>query len=219
MPIRPRQTRKPPIKTQRPDPVAGVDLTFACDCNTVHGALIGVSPHNGNRVDCYCHDCRAAEVYAGQPDPAPGPVGIFQYKPDKVRIDAGQDQLAVFSFSDKGVLRWQARCCGAPLFNTLRSPKIAFVGIRTDRVSDATALGPVVSRAFVRKANGKRGHDGLRHALFNFASNAITARLTGRWKQTPFFDAATGEPVSKVHVVSAAERAAIVLPDVSTPQA
>lgn len=194
--------------------MAGVDLKFACNCKTLRGTLIGVTARNGNRVDCYCHDCRAAEVYAGQPDPAPGPVGVFQYAPDKVHIDAGEAQLAVFSFSDKGVLRWQAQCCGAPLFNTLRSPKIAFVGVRTDRLEDDTALGPVTTRAFVRKANGKRGHEGFGNALFNFASNALTARITGRWKTTPFFDAATGEPVSKVHVVNEAERAALVLPDV-----
>ena len=138
--------------------MAGVDLKFACDCNTVHGTLIGVSPRNGNRVDCYCHDCRAAEVFAGRPDPAPEPARLFQYAPDKVRFDAGQDQLAVFSFSEKGPLRWQANCCGALLFNILRSPKIAFVGILTERLEDETALGPVVTRAFVRKANGKRGH-------------------------------------------------------------
>lgn len=194
--------------------MAGVDLKFACDCNTLRGTLIGVSPRNGNRVDCFCSDCRAAEVYAGQPDPAPGPVGIFQSAPHRVRIDSGHEQLAVFSFSEKGILRWQAQCCGAPLFNTLRKPKIAFVGVRTDRFEDATPLGPVATRAFVRKADGKRGHEGFRHALFNFASTALSARLTGRWKQTPFFDPASGEPVREVHVVSAAERDTLVLPDV-----
>lgn len=191
--------------------MAGVDLPFACDCNTLRGALIGVSPRAGNRVDCFCHDCRAAEVYAGQPDPAPGPVGVFQYRPDRIRIDAGQSELAVFSLSDKGVLRWQAQCCGATLFNTLRSPKIAFAGVHIRRLADDTPLGPVRTRAFVRKSDGKRGHEGFRHALFNFLSNAIGARLTGRWRHTPFFDPATGEPVSKVHVVSEAERAALNL--------
>lgn len=192
--------------------MAGVDLSFACTCNTLRGTLIGVTPRGGNRTDCYCHDCRAAEVYAGQPDPAPGPVGVYQYEPDKIRIDSGLEQLAVFSFSDKGILRWQAKCCGAPLFNTLRSPKIAFAAVHTDRFKDASALGRVRTRAFVRKANGKRGHQGFRHALFNFAGNAIAARLSGRWKQTPFFDSDSGQPVREVYVVSEEQRAALDLP-------
>ncbi|WP_299623869.1 DUF6151 family protein [uncultured Tateyamaria sp.] len=192
--------------------MAGVDLPFACDCNVLRGTLLDVSPRNGNRTDCYCHDCRSAEVFAGQPDPAPGPVGIFQTTPDRVRFDAGLDQLAVFSFSETGILRWQAQCCGATLFNTLRRPKIAFAAFRTDRLSDDSPLGPVVTRAFVRKANGKRGHEGFGRSLLGLVSNAGPALITGRWKKTPFFDLQTGTPVREVYVVSAAERAALDLP-------
>lgn len=187
------------------------DLPFSCTCKTLRGTLIGVGPRNGNRTDCYCHDCRVAEIYARQPDPAPGPVGLFQTTPDRIRFDAGADQLAVFSFSQTGVLRWHAKCCGAPLFNTLRRPRIAFAAILTNRLQDDGPLGPVKTRAFVRKANGKRGHQGLGASLFSLIANAAPAALTGRWKQTPFFDVQTGQPVRPVHVVSADERAALDL--------
>lgn len=209
--IRPSRAKKLQTKTQQPETMAGVDLNFACTCNTLRGTLIGAGPLSGNHAVCYCHDCRTAEVFAGQPDPAPEPVGIFQTTPDKIRIDAGADQMAVFSFSDKGLLRWHAQCCGALLFNTLRNPKIAFVGVRTIRLEDETPLGPILTRGFIRKPNGKRGHQGLRHLVINMASNAIAARLTGKWKYTPFFDTASGEPVRQIRVVTEAQRAALEL--------
>ncbi|WP_415403641.1 DUF6151 family protein [Tateyamaria sp. SN3-11] len=189
--------------------MAGDDLPFACDCGKLRGTLLGISPRSGNRIDCFCSDCRAAELYGNQPDPAPGPVKIFQTTPDRVRFDAGLDQLAVFSFSDTGILRWQARCCGALLFNTLRTPKVYFAAFRTDRLEDDSVLGPVRTRAFVSKPNGKTGHEGFANAFFNLAKQAIPARLTGRWKKTPFFDVSTGAPVRDVHVVTASERAAL----------
>ena len=190
--------------------MAGAGLKFACDCNTLRGTLDALGPSAGTRVECFCHDCRAAEVYAGQPDPIPGAVQLYQTSPFRVRIEAGADQLAPFAFSDKGPLRWQARCCGATMFLTARSPKLSFTSFRTDRLEDPEALGPVVARAFVRKPNGKRGHEGLPRFLFGFARRALGARISGRWKDTPFFDA-NGNPVAEVHIVSKAERDALPL--------
>lgn len=185
--------------------MAGADLPFACDCGKLRGTLLGVSPANGTRAECYCHDCRAVELYAGQPDPAPGGVQLYQTVPDRVRFDAGLDQLAVFSLSDKGLLQWQARCCGAILFKTMRTPKVPFASFRTDRLEDDTPLGPLTARAFARKANGKRGHEGGLKFMFGFATRALSRRLTGKWRQTPFFNS-DGSPVRDVHVVSDAER-------------
>ncbi|MEM6374248.1 MAG: DUF6151 family protein [Pseudomonadota bacterium] len=135
--------------------MARVDLPFACDCGQVRGALRGVGPSNGNRVTCYCGDCRAAVVHASPDDTAPdGPVELFQATPGRIHFEAGQDQLAVFSLSPKGILRWHARCCGAMLFNTLRTPKLAFAAFFTDRTPDATPLGPVRTRANVQDGDG-----------------------------------------------------------------
>jgi len=194
--------------------MAIADLAFACTCNKLRGTLRGVSPHNGTRIECYCHDCRAAEVFARQPDPAPGGVQLYQTTPDRIRFDAGLEELAVFSLSDTGILRWQARCCGATLFNTLRSPKTPFASFRTDRLEDDQALGPVKARAFVRKPGGKRGHQGLVHLIWGILRHVLPRRITGRWKETPFFDMATGKPVRKVRVVSDQEHAALHLPSI-----
>ena len=175
----------------------------------MHGVLRGVSPVNGNRIDCFCGDCRAAVVFASQGSIAPeGPVHLYQTTPDRIRFDAGQDQLAVFSLSPKGVLRWHAQCCGAMLFNTLRTPKISFAAFFTDRTPDATPLGAVKTRANIQNGNGTSRNEGFRHALISLARGAIPARITGTWKKTPFFDPDTLEPVAKIYVLSREERAA-----------
>jgi len=192
--------------------MAGVDLPFACTCNTLRGRLIGVSRSNGTRIECFCTDCRAAEVYAGQPDPAPGAVQLYQTTPDKVRIDAGEDQLAVFSFSPKGLLRWQAKCCGAVLFNTVRTAKVPFASLRTDHLEDDSALGPVVAQAFVQKSDGKQGHKGGSKLLMTMVTRVLPCLISGRWKQTPFFDVETGKPSRDVRLISREERAALPLP-------
>ncbi|MEL6619412.1 MAG: DUF6151 family protein [Pseudomonadota bacterium] len=189
--------------------MAGQDLPFACDCGKLTGTLMGVGPSKGTRAECHCRDCRDAELFAGQPDPAPGGVQLYQTTPDRVRFDAGLDQLAVFSLSDTGILRWQARCCGAMLFNTTRSPKLAFASFRTDRLDDDSPLGPIKVRAFVRKANGKRGHEGMGHFLWAMIGRVLPRRLTGGWRKTPFFDVKSGEPVRDVYIVSKSERDAL----------
>ncbi|MEM6374247.1 MAG: hypothetical protein AAF727_15935 [Pseudomonadota bacterium] len=42
----------------------------------------------------------------------------------------------------------------------------------------------------------------------SFARGALPARLTGAWKNTPFFDTETLQPVAEIKVLSRAERAA-----------
>lgn len=184
-------------------------LPFQCECGTVQGQISNASAKTGTHAECFCQSCRAGELYARAPDPAPGPIGIFQTSPHLVQITSGQDKLAVFSFGEKNLLRWQAACCGSPLFNTPRNPKLSFVGIRTNRLADTDAIGPVVGQAFVPTAGGKAKHKNLRKLMFSALARIAGNRLSGRWKQTPFFDAKTGNPIAPIKVVSRAERKAL----------
>ncbi len=185
------------------------DVSFSCACGSLKGTLLGVTHSVGTHAECFCIDCRAGELYCKRPDPAPGGVGIFQTTPDRIRIEKGQEHLAVFSFGPKNILRWYAACCEAPLFNTGRSPKFAFVGVRTNRLHDTDPLGPVVGRAFVPNPKGKPRHEGFAKFLWGVISRVTVQRLTGRWKNTPFFDPKSGVPLRPVKVVPKAERAAL----------
>jgi len=186
------------------------DVPFSCSCGAVKGTLSDASPRTGSHAICHCKSCRQGEVFAGSKDPAPNPVTIFQTSPHRLHIAEGQDRIAVFSFGEKNLLRWYASCCGKTLFNTPRNPRISFVGISTDCLSDTDSIGPVIGRGFIPVAGGKTRHEGLAKLIWGGLSRVVVNRVTGRWRDTPLFDVSRGTPIKPVQVVPAAARKALL---------
>lgn len=168
------------------------------------------TPATGSHAECFCEGCRAGELYTGAPDPAPAPVGIFQTSPHQLDIIKGHEHLAVFSFGPKNLLRWHASCCGSPLFNSMRNPKVSFVGMRTNLFADTTALGPVITQSYIPAPNGKTRHEGIYGLIWQAVLRIAKNRITGRWKQTPLFDVVSDSPVAPVTLVSKADRRALL---------
>lgn len=189
------------------DPAPG--LSFSCTCGGLAGEITAEGVASGTHVVCFCRDCRAGQLYLGQPDPAPGPVDIFQMTPDCIRITKGADNLAVMRLGPKGLFRWYASCCNAPLATTTENSKFPFAGFDVKRIAEPELLGPIKTRAYVPQPNGKTKHENPAPALFGLIRRLITARLTGRWRQTPFFDTATGTPTADPMVITREERAAL----------
>lgn len=185
------------------------DLPLSCECGQITGVLRDASPATGTHAQCYCSSCRAGEVYAGAPDPAPDPVQIFQTSPYLLDITGGAEHIRAFSFGPRNLLRWQAACCGCALFNTPRNPKMSFVGIRTNRLGATDALGPITGSAFMRLPNGKTKHKGLRNLLVNAVVRIAKNRFSGRWQQNPLFDG-NGKAKSEITVISWAARKALL---------
>ena len=188
------------------------DVPFSCACGEIRGTLHGASPTSGNHVRCYCAYCRAAVLYTTGNDPGTAGVDLYQTTPDKISFRQGRGKLSVFSFSPRSLLRWRASCCGVAMFTMLPTPKFPLVGMMTNLLEDRSAIGPVAMEAFVPQPNGKSRHSSILRLYGGTLWRAIRARLSGRWRQTHFFDIATGEPVAKVHVVTQAERATLPLP-------
>ncbi|MDF1726566.1 MAG: DUF6151 family protein [Sulfitobacter sp.] len=176
-------------------------MDFSCACGGVRGTVQDPGPATGTHALCYCDSCRAAELYLGASDPAGEGVHIFQTNPDRVTILSGADRLAPISFSEKGLLRWWATCCGTPMFNTMRSARLSFVGIRLPILADPAAVGPVRGWGFIPKESGKTTHRGLYHILFKAMTRIARQGVTGAWKNTPFFDMTTGKPTAPVEVL------------------
>jgi hypothetical protein len=107
---------------------------FSCRCNKIHGHLTDIDPDRGTHVRCHCDDCRRANAHFGIPGSRAEGVTLWQTTPDKVKIDEGAVHMRLMRLTSKGVLRWYAGCCGTPLFNTMATPKLPFVGVLTDRV-------------------------------------------------------------------------------------
>lgn len=185
----------------------GRNVAFACTCGGVMGTLHNITPSAGSHAQCHCDDCRRAVVWLGQPDPGPDGVQYFQTTPDRVTFETGQDTLAVFTWKSDKLLLWYAPCCNAPLFNTISTPKIAFASMFVARAADPAPFGSVKGHAFIPKPNGKRGHTGLAGFIFGMIKRTGKARITGTWRQTPFFDAETLAPAAQVQNLTPEDRA------------
>ena len=189
-----------------------VDIAFACNCGKLRGELTGVGGGQGTHALCYCSSCRSAEIVLGQPDPHPAPVSLYLTTPDHIRINAGAEHLAVLRISDKTkTYRWYAACCGAPLAITGDSPGFPFASVAVGRLADAAELGPVQCKAFLPKAGGGTRHTNVARFAWGMLSRSVIARLSGRWKDTPFFDVVTKAPNGPIRLLSSQERAALPL--------
>jgi hypothetical protein len=184
-----------------------------CRCGTLQGHVRVA--RTATRALCYCRDCQAyARFLGGDLLDGAGGTEVVATQPANVRFDAGLESLACLSLSPRGILRWYAQCCRTPIGNTPRDPRIAYVGLVQACLGDEPArrasFGPVrlaVNRSSARghAAAAPRIHAAI--ALCNLGTSLLAARVSGRYRQTPFFDAASGEPVRKPHVLSPAERA------------
>jgi hypothetical protein len=174
---------------------------FSCRCGKIHGRLTDIDPDRGTHVRCHCDDCRRANAHFGIPGSRAEGVCIWQTTPDKVKIDEGAVHMRLMRLSSKGVLRWYAGCCDTPLFNTMATPKLPFVGVLTDRLDDTAPLGPIIAEGFVEGDDGTSRHVHGGRVIRRFISRTAGARLSGRWKDNPFFDIGTGGPIREAERV------------------
>ncbi len=187
---------------------AGRNLAFSCNCGALTGHITAKGVNAGTHVVCFCHDCRAAQLYFEQPDPAPGPVEIFQTTHEDIRFETGSEHLAAMQLSPKGMLRWYAKCCNAPLATTPQTARFPFAGFIVARIPDASALGPVTTRGFVPRPDGKQKHEKLRYAAFGLLKRVIKSRLSGSWRTSQLFTPETGGPVVTPTILTKEQRAA-----------
>jgi hypothetical protein len=189
-----------------------------CRCGHLQGQVR--HPEAANHGVCYCRDCQAYAHFLGRPGDildAMGGTEVIATQPRYVSFTQGQDALVCMSLTDKGMLRWYARCCNTPIGNTPNSFGMPFVGLvhscleggsRVERApSIEQGFGPVRMRVNMTHAKGtpQRIPVSTFFSVLRFMSSLLGARLSGSHKQTPFFDAATGAPVVAPQVLTRAE--------------
>ena len=188
-------------------------MQLRCRCGAVRGEMDTRRAYA--RATCYCKDCRAFARFLGQPEvlDASGGVDIVATAPAAVRFTSGSEHVACMSLSPKGLLRWYASCCGTPLGNTPRDPKVPYAGLMTacfdasPQALDAafgprgrivlnspSATAPVRATPLAFLTGGLRIFTGL-----------IGARLR-RERSSPFFEA-SGRPLREPDVISREQRA------------
>ncbi len=185
---------------------------FRCRCGRVAGEI--VDGRDTRLMVCYCNDCQAYAHALGKADEMLDECGgtlVLGVRPRQLQLNRGREVLCCLSLTSKGLLRWYAGCCGTPIANTMRNPRIAHVGLlhtclSGSRSSVESSYGPVRMRGFVKHATQPPvlKASGTFAAVLGLAASLLHARLTGSYRITPFFDSA-GNPVVLPRVLSTGE--------------
>ncbi|RVV98750.1 hypothetical protein EKE94_07560 [Mesobaculum littorinae] len=176
-------------------------IDLSCRCGAV---AVRVAEGPGMRCTCYCADCRGYAHRLGRGeilDPAGG-TEVYHTTPDLVSITRGADRIACLRMTQRGPLRWFAACCNTPLAGTPPTRAVPFVGIVLAGAADPEAAGRCRARLFPDAATApltgrpraRRGN--VAAVVGGVVARGIAARLAGRHRDTPFFDAA-GAPVAQ----------------------
>jgi hypothetical protein len=188
---------------------------FQCRCGALNGLLS--QPHRALRGVCYCKDCRAYAHHLGAASGTHDCLGGAEFvaaQAQHVSFISGVEQLACLSLTEKGLLRWYARCCNTPICNTARHWKVPYVGLigaclKTDPVAFERSFPCVQMR--VNTGSAKQAPPSMRLStvvsLAGFIPRVMLSSISGAYRKTPFFDQGRGAPVVAVTVLSEADRA------------
>jgi len=188
-----------------------------CRCGTLKGHVDTARPVN--RAICYCKDCRAFAHFLGQPAEildSDGGTDVIQTLPAKVTFTQGQKELACIRLTEKGLLRWYAKCCNTPIGNTTADIRLSFIGLIHNCVDAPPAslddsFGPVRMRSFTKNAKTKiNGRPfGMLPGISKILAMILRARLNGAYKRTPFFLIDSGAPIVTPMILTMSEREAL----------
>jgi hypothetical protein len=169
---------------------------------------------------CYCRDCQAFAHFLGRSGDILNGLGgteVVAIAPRYVSFRRGLEALACMSLSGRGLLRWYASCCNTAVANTARNPQLAYVGLVHTFLDDSSvspdeAFGPVRMSVNTQSAKGRVQTMPLQNAaaILKCAVSMAGSRLSGSYRETPFFKAGTDEPIVPPRVLSKDERAALM---------
>lgn len=180
------------------------DLPFACRCGAVRYVLHNASAREGERLTCHCRDCQAFARFDREPERLLGDDGgtdLFVARCTNLEITQGKAELASLHLTERPTLRWYARCCDTPLFNSYKNGKLPYltVVLANCEQSDIDAhLGPVRGHLFVEHApqpTPNRNFPTIRLAP-RFTMRFLFDILSGNRRRSPLFDSETLQPIA-----------------------
>jgi hypothetical protein len=182
------------------------DITLKCNCGKVRGVARDVSPESGNRIVCYCSDCRAFALHLASDKrflDQYGGTDNYQMPTANFKISRGIEHVRCLRLTEKGMFRWYTDCCKTPIGNTM-SAGVPYVSLSVDFIEDKASidsnLGPVrgylkTSSATSRVLAGRTGF-----AAFKTVVRAIYKlliwKIKGLNKPNALFDN-SGKPISE----------------------
>jgi hypothetical protein len=185
-----------------------------CRCGTIKGYVS--SPDVATRAICYCRDCQAFAHFLECSDAvldAQGGTEVVATLARHVHFTQGLPALACMSLSARGLLRWYASCCNTPIGNTPRDFKTAYVGLLHNCLSTGApslhdSFGPVRMVVNTKFAKGRVKTIPISTVLtvLKVLKSLLGARLSGSYKDSPFFVAETGAPIHLPRALTHTER-------------
>jgi len=189
------------------------DYPIRCRCGRLQGAIAREAPTT--RASCYCRDCQTYAHALGDPGRVLDPQGgteVVATLQQYIRFTAGTESLASLSLRPNGLLRWYAACCDTPIANTVRDPKVSYVGVVHTCLGEPSArlaaFGPSAVSVNTRRAKGavKTSALSVAAATIPVVWSVLRARLSGGWRRSPFFVPGSAVPVAAPRVLSPEER-------------
>lgn len=193
-------------------------LSLRCTCGQVDAVLETARAYT--RATCYCRDCRAYARWLGMPGllDAQGGTDIVAMNPKAVRFTSGAEYVACISLGPKGLLRWYASCCRAPLGNTPRDGRIAYVGLVAASLMPSSAAEVAFGPAGRTRINLKSAQGAVKPTPLAFLRDGLrifAGILRGRLGGQPpslFFNA-DGTPIRTPEVLTKEAREALFAGD------
>ena len=188
-----------------------------CCCEAVRAELD--LPTRVNRVVCYCHSCQAFAYFLGREADVldqQGGSDIVQVRPASLNFARGAEHIACVRLTQKGTMRWYAKCCRTPIGNTVANPRVSFIGliypfVAGSREERDAAFGPVTGRVFTDGARGEPRPSamGFARSVAKMAAIVLGARISGAYRRTPFFRR-DGIPIATPYVLTVTEYADVM---------
>ena len=191
-----------------------MDFPVRCRCGQLEGQL--TFTERAGRAVCYCRDCQAFARFLGNPEQILNDYAgtdIVATSPRFLRIARGKEQLRCMSLSEKGLLRWYTACCRTPIGNTPRDPKLPYVGLLHSCLAGSpkeldSAFGPASVAINTASASGTVDTTpwSTFRTLLKIMRNVLGSRLSGKYRDNPFFMPGTAQPAVTPQVLTATER-------------
>lgn len=181
------------------------DLSFSCACGSVTGKLEGPGPRVGDHVVCHCTDCQAFAESLGAADRTldeHAGTALYQGRCATMRLASGRDELACMHLTDKPTLRWYARCCKTPMFNTYKNGRVPYITVvvaNCDPARRDALLGSPIGHLFVGEGKGdvsRLKRLSMFKLMRRFSRRMITDIVTGDRRRNELFDPVTLHPIT-----------------------
>jgi hypothetical protein len=197
-----------------------MNIPLRCTCGILQGDVDAAMTYG--RARCHCKDCQAYARFLGRPADildAHGGTDIVAIQPAAVRLSGDVGPLSCMTLTEKGPLRWYTSCCRTPIANTPRDRQIPYVGLVSTCLHAApealdTAFGTAKIALNTASATDKvpATPAATIFGMLGIMGRMVGARVTGRHKLNPFFDATSGEPIRAPHGIDSRQRQAFYTP-------